>query len=122
MGVKARKYKCPAARPQLGVEVGWSRGASNPWGRSVKRIAAASLRSPTKSLLRGVLMANCGNLGAPSPSEKGEGQCLRGRNRIQAPAGLPGVKAVAPRKGSMSQSGEGLEPSQDPTVWQGLGV
>jgi hypothetical protein len=41
LGVKARKYKCPAARPQ-GVEVGWSRGASNPWGRSVKRIAAAS--------------------------------------------------------------------------------
>lgn len=41
MGVKARKYKCPAARP-LGVVVGWSRGASNPWGRSIKRIAAAS--------------------------------------------------------------------------------
>jgi hypothetical protein len=41
LGVKARKYKCPAAR-SLGVVVGWSRGASNPWGRSIKRIAAAS--------------------------------------------------------------------------------
>jgi hypothetical protein len=59
LGVKARKYKC--RRPDPRVEVGWSRGASNPWGRSVKRIAAASLWSPTKSLLRGVLMANCGD-------------------------------------------------------------
>ena len=121
MSVKARKYKCPVARP-FGVVVGWSRGASNPWGRSIKRIAAASLGAPTKSPLRGVLNANCGSVGAPSPSEKGEGQCLRGRNRIYAPVGLSGVEAVAPRKGPVSQSGEGLQPSQDPTVWRRLGV
>src|SRR5664279_5183305 len=72
--------------------------------------------------LWGVLMANCGNVGAPSPLEQGEGQCLRGRNRTSAPAGLLGVEALAPRKGSMSQSGEGLGPSQDPTGWQRLGV
>jgi len=41
LGVEARKYKYPAARPFM-VEVGWSRGASKPWGRSIKRIAAAS--------------------------------------------------------------------------------
>ena len=121
MGVKARKYKCPAARRSWG-RVGWSRGASNPWGRSIKRIAAAPLGCPAKSPLRGVLKANCGNVGAPSPSIEGEGQRLRGRNRTHAPAGLPGVGAVAPRKGSVSQSGEGLQPSQDPTVWQRLGV
>src|SRR5450755_1555685 len=39
----------------------WSRGASNPWGRSIKRIAAASLPCPTKSPLWGVLNANCGS-------------------------------------------------------------
>ena len=42
--MKARKYKYPAAR-LFGVEVGWSRGASKPWGRSIKRIAAASVKS-----------------------------------------------------------------------------
>src|ERR1039458_1212743 len=57
-------------------------------------------------------MANGGNVGAPSPLEQGEGQCLRGRNRTYAPAGLLGVEAVAPRKGSMSQSGEGLSPAK----------
>ena len=55
---------------------------------------------------------NCGKLGAPSPSEKGEGQCLRGRDRTRAPAGLPGVWAVAPRKDRCLKVGKVWSPAK----------
>jgi glycosyltransferase involved in cell wall biosynthesis len=61
-------------------------GREQSLGRSVKRLAAASLRSPTKSPLGGA-HGQLWGLWVPSPSEKGEGQCVQGRNRIQAPAG-----------------------------------
>ena len=60
--------------------------------------------------------------GSAEPVRTGRRPVSAGKNRTYAPAGLLGVEAVAPRKGSMSQSGEGLEPSQDPTAWQRLGV
>src|ERR1039458_4035821 len=53
--------------------------------------------------------------GSAEPVRTGRRPVSAGKNRTYAPAGLLGVEAVAPRKGSMSQSGEGLEPSQDPT-------
>ena len=87
LGRESPEVRCRAARP-LGVVVGWSRGASNPGAAaSSESLQRRDGRPPRPPL--GVLNANCGNLGAPSPLEQGEGQRLRGRNRTSAPAGLP---------------------------------
>jgi hypothetical protein len=109
----------PAARRFL-VEVGWSRG------RATLGAAALSERCSVVMVSTKSFRWECSKpavvLGAPSLSVEGEGQRLRGRNRTYAPAGLSGVWAVAPSEGSMSQSGEGLDASQHPTVWQRPGV
>jgi hypothetical protein len=117
--VKARTYK--SRRPdQFLVEVGWSRG------RATLGAAALSERCSVVMVSTKSFRWECSKpavvLGAPSLSVEGEGQRLRGRNRTYAPAGLSGVWAVAPSEGSMLQSGEGLDGSQQPTVWQRPGV
>lgn len=94
-----------------------AQGASNPWGRSMKRTLQRRYADPPRAP-HGECSRPAVEMGAPSPSGMGEGQRLRGRNRTRAPAGLPGVGAAAPGEGSVAQSGEGLRPSQDAAAWR----
>src|SRR5439155_574853 len=102
------------------VEVGWSRGrATLGAAASSERCSGVMVSTKNSHWERSKRTVE---LGARSLSVEGEGQRLRGRNRMYAPAGLSGVWALAPSEGSMSQSGEGLHASQHPTGWQRPGV
>ena len=89
-----------------------AQGASKPWGRSITRTLQRRQPVHQELPLWGSAQGQLWRLGAPSLCRMGEGQRLRGRNRTRAPAGLPGVWAVAPRQGSMFNAGKVCVPAK----------
>ena len=115
------EVKAPDGPVACGGRVGWLRGASNPRGRSVKRTLQRRYVMPPRAPVWECSMPAV-EFESAEPLTTWRRPVPVGKDRMCVPAGLSGAGAAAPREGSMTQSGEGLLPSQDPTVWQRPGV
>jgi hypothetical protein len=104
--VKARKYKYPTARP-CAVEVGWLRGRASR-GAAALSERCSVVTYTTKSSPGGSAQGQLWSRERRAPGKWAKAGVGGEENRTQAPVGLPGVWAVAPRPGSVAQSGEGL--------------